>query len=105
MEQLVTVALSKEIKKHKRYKVYSPKKFLLLPGERIFLDLNFTLKVSEKMQPWLNLTTSLKESSFLIENEAENKLKLLNKSDTHTVFVEKNQCIGHIYLLGESKKR
>ena len=63
----------------------------------------------ETIVPLLNLLPSLKGMGLHIENEdqAPNKTKdntiqlhILNRSFNYTINVNKNQCIGFIFLLG-----
>ena len=92
------------------YKVYSPEKFKLRPRDDIHLDLKFNIETRQTLEPWLNLLPSLKRLGLSIENDdwAENKTKgntiqlhILKKGFTHTIDIEKIQCIGFIVLLGE----
>ena len=96
--------------KDRFYKVYSPFKFKLRPRDDIYLDLKFDIPVPETLEPWLNLLPSLKGIGLHKENDdwANNKTKhntiqlhLLNRSFTRTADVEKDQCTGFIFLLGE----
>ena len=96
--------------KDKFYKVYSPEKFKLRPRDDIYLDLKFDIQTPETIQAWLNLWSSLKSLGLPIENEdwASNKTKsntvqlhILNRSFNYTASINKNQCIGFIFLLGE----
>ena len=96
--------------KDRFYKVYSPKKFRLRPREDICLDFKFNIQTPERIEPLLNLLSSLKEMGLHIENEdwASNKIKdntiqlhILNRSFSYTINIKKNQCVGFIFLLGE----
>ena len=96
--------------KDRFYKVYSPEKIKLRPGDDIHLDLKFDIQTPEILSPWLNILPSLKTMGLHIENDdwAENKTKdntiqlhILNRSFTYTIDTKKDQCIGFIFLLGE----
>ena len=94
--------------KDRFYKVYSPKKFRLRPREDIYLDFKFNIQTPERIEPWLNLLSSLKEMGLHIKNEdwASNKIKdntiqlhILNRSFNYTINIKKNQCVGFIFLI------
>ena len=96
--------------KDRFYKVYSPEKIKLRPGDDIHLDLKFDIQTPETLSLWLNILPSLKTMGLHIENDdwAENKTKdntiqlhILNRSFTYTIDIKKDQCIGFIFLLGE----
>ena len=92
------------------YKVYSPDIFKLRVRGNTYLYLKFDIQTLETIEPWLNLSPSLKEMGLHIENEdwVSNKTKdntiqlhILNRSFNYTINIKKNQCIGFIFLLGE----
>ena len=96
--------------KSRFYKVYSPEKFKLRPRDNIHVNLKFNVQTPERIEPWLNLLPSLKEMGLHIESNdwASNitkdntaELHILNRSFSYTICVEKKQCIGFIFLLGE----
>ena len=96
--------------KDRFYKIHSPLKFRLRPRDKIYLDFKFNIETPETLDPWLNLLPSLKEMGLHIENNdwAENKTKgntiqlhILNRRFTYTIDIQKKQCMGFIFLLGE----
>ena len=51
------------------YKVYSTEKFKLGARDDIYLDLKFNIETPETLEPWLNLSPSLKGLRLSIEND------------------------------------
>ena len=93
--------------KDRFYKIYSPKKFKLRPREDIYLDLKFNIQTPERIEPWLNLLPSIKGIGLRIDwasNTTKDntiQLHILNRSFNYTANINKNQCIGFIFSLGE----
>ena len=88
--------------KDRFYKVYSPLKFKLRPRDDIYLDLRFDIQTPEKLEPWLNLLSSLKRIGLHIENDdwVENKTKdniiqlhIPNRNFNHTIDVKKTNVL------------
>ena len=92
------------------YKNYSPKKSKLKPRDDIYLDLKIKMKVTNTLEPWINLLASLKwlglktEDNDWLSNKTKNdtiQLRILNRSFTKTFEIRKNQVTAFMFLLGQ----